>query len=320
MSYAIDTAQYIQLGGVSQNIRIRTTDPALPVLLFLHGGPGVCDRHWVLLYQSKLAEVATMVCWDQRGAGLSYDKKQPIETLTVDRLVEDAAELCAYLKERFGKEKVLVVGHSWGSLLGALLCQRYPQHVAAYIGMGQFVDGPENETLSYQFVLDEADKRGDEKAQRDLARIGWPQDGMYKSHADMMVQRDYMTKFGGGTYGETESMMKSMVLPLIKTPEYKLTDLLRYYNGAMKTLQRLWPSVVAFHLCDTVQALDMPVYLTEGRHDYNTPIPIAQRWYDGLKAPHKEWLWFEQSAHSPIKEQPAEWGEAVAAIVGKTKA
>lgn len=315
MTYTIDTAQVIELGGVRQNIRIRTTDESLPVLLFLHGGPGVCDRHWVMAYQSALASVATMVCWDQRGAGLSYDRRAPLDALTVDRYIEDAAGLCVWLKERFGKEKILIVGHSWGSLLGVLLSQRYPEHIAAYIGMGQFVDGPENETLSYQFVVDEATKRGDQKALADLARIGPPQQGLYKSHADMMVQRDYMTRFGGGVYGESESMMKSLVLPLLRSPEYSLPSLLGYYNGSMKTLKQMWPQVVAHHLGETVPALDVPVFLTQGRHDFNTPIPIAQKWFDALKAPRKEWIWFERSAHSPIKEEPEEWGKAVAEIV-----
>jgi pimeloyl-ACP methyl ester carboxylesterase len=320
MSYVIDEKRDIQLGGVTQNIRIRTCDAALPVLLFLHGGPGVCDRHWVLKYQSGLSDCATLVCWDQRGAGQSYDKKADIEALTVERLVEDAAELCVYLKERFQKEKILIVGHSWGSLLGVLLTQKYPQHIAAYIGMGQFVDGPENETLSYQFVLDEAQKRNDQKALADLARIGWPVDGLYKSHDDMMVQRDYMTKYGGGDYGSTDGIIKSVVIPLIKSPEYRLTQLLQYNNGCFSSLKKLWSEVVSFHLCEDVPELKVPVYLTEGRHDYNTPIPVAQRWYEGLKAPHKDWSWFEQAAHSPIKEMTEEWGAAVRGNIEKTTA
>lgn len=318
MTYALDTAEYIQLGGVQQNIRIRTTDTALPVLLFLHGGPGSCDRSWVMQYQSGLAEVATMVCWDQRGAGLSYDRKADVQVLNIQRYVDDAAELCVYLKERFGKDKIIVVGHSWGSLLGVLLVQQYPQHIAAYIGMGQYIDGAENETLSYQFVLDEAVRRDDKKTLKDLERIGWPQDGMYKSQKDMMVQRNLMTKYGGGTYGETESIIKSLIIPLFKSPEYTVPQLLRYFRGMLKTLDQLWPEVVASHLCETVNELAVPVYLTEGRHDYNTPIPIAQKWYDALKAPYKEWIWFEHSAHSPIKEEPEAWGAAVRAIIQKT--
>ena len=174
MKYAIDEKLVLPVGGVPQSVRIRSADESLPVLLFLHGGPGVCDRHWVLRDQSDLALFATMVCWDQRGAGLSWSRTLRRKDMTVDRMVEDTHELIGYLKRRFRKNAVYLVGHSWGTILGTLLVQKYPEDAAVYIGMGQFVNGSENERLSYEFVLREAEKRGDKKALRDLARIGWP--------------------------------------------------------------------------------------------------------------------------------------------------
>lgn len=315
MKYAIDTRESILLGGVEQSIRIRGTDPGNPLLLFIHGGPGVCDRHWVLKDQSSLADVATMVCWDQRGAGKSYSKKLDDSQMTVSRLVEDAAELCEKLCLRFGQEKLYIVGHSWGSLLGALLAKRHPEHIAAYIGMGQFVEGAENETLSYEFVRSEAEKRRDKKALAELERIGAPVKGLYKNLDDMMVQRDLMTKYGGGCWKKSESMMTSLVIPLLLSPEYSLLDLKKYSDGAFYSLRLLWEEVVGFDLLRDVPSLEMPVYLTEGRHDQNTPIPIAQRWFAALEAPKKEWIWFEESAHSPIKEEPALWGAALRRII-----
>ncbi|MBR2875410.1 MAG: alpha/beta hydrolase [Clostridia bacterium] len=153
MSYTIDEKLYVSIGGEQQNIRIRTTDENLPVLLFIHGGPGVCDRHWVLKYQSDLAKVCTMVCWDQRGAGLSYSKKTPASSMTVERCVEDAHELLIYLKNRFKKSKIYIVGHSWGSLLGSLTAYKYPEDVAVYIGMGQFIDGAETKSFPISLFL-----------------------------------------------------------------------------------------------------------------------------------------------------------------------
>ena len=317
IKYALDTKEKIQLGGVTQSIRIRSTDPNLPVLLFLHGGPGVCDRHWVLGDQSGLAEVATMVCWDQRGAGLSYDKKAPLSVMTVSRMVEDAAELVEYLCKRFDKEKVIVVGHSWGSLLGTLLVHRHPEHIAAYIGMGQYVEGDRNEQISYDFVMNVAKERGDKKALADLERIGAPVNGHYRSIADLQVQRDYMTKYGGGGYKESGSLITSLVIPLILTPEYRLWDLIGYTNGAYASLDALWDEVVDADLISEVKSLAVPVYLTEGRHDQNTPPVLAQEWFDNLEAPYKEWIWFEESAHSPIKEEPELWGKTVRRIIGE---
>ena len=320
MQYALDEKLTLPLGGIPQAIRIRSTDSSLPVLLFLHGGPGVCDRHWVLRDQSALAEIATMVCWDQRGAGLSWSKQLRGEDMTAGRLVEDAHELVLYLKKRFAKKKIYIVGHSWGTALGTLLVQKYPEDIAVYIGMGQYVNGPENERLSYEFVLEEAKKRGDQKALKDLERIGWPKDGHYANIDELMVQRDLMTKYGGEDYGESDGIMKAMILPILRSPEYKLTDLWRYYKGAFFCLNNMWDEVVDLQFDKTVPELKVPVYLTEGRHDQNTPIPIAEAWFDQLQAPKKEWIWFEKSAHSPIKNEPELWGKTVRRIVTEEEA
>ncbi len=315
MEYALDVKESLDIGGVKQHIRIRTTDEKLPVVLFLHGGPGICDRHWVLKNQSDLASAATIVCWDQRGAGLSYDKSLKKEDMCVARMVEDAAELAEYLCKRFNREKVIVVGHSWGTLLGTLLAQKYPGRVAAYIGMGQFVDGPENERLSYQFVWDEATKRGDKKALKALTKIGRPQKGHYKNMDDLMVQRNLMTKYGGEDYGESDGIVKAILMPILRSPEYTLRDLMKYYKGAYFSLETMWEEIVDFDFNKDVTTLEVPVYLTEGRHDQNTPTEVAEKWFDALSAPHKEWIWFEESAHSPIKNEPQAWGRAVMRII-----
>lgn len=315
MEYALDTKETVLLGNCKQHIRIRSCSEALPVVLFIHGGPGVCDRHWVLKHQSGIASAATMVCWDQRGAGLSYDKLLKKQDMNVSRMVDDAEELVEYLCKRFNRDKIIIVGHSWGTLLGTLLAQKYPAHIAAYIGMGQFVDGPENERLSYKFVLDEATKRNDKKALKDLAKIGWPNKGHYKNMDDLMVQRNLMTKYGGEDYGESDGIIKAILIPLLRSPEYSLADLVKYYKGAFFCLEAMWEEIVDFDFNKEVIKLDVPVYLTEGRHDQNTPTEIAEKWFNNLSAPHKEWIWFEKSAHSPIKNEPEAWGQTVMRII-----
>lgn len=237
--------------------------------------------------------------------------------MSVQRMVDDAHELLLYLKKRFHKKSIYIVGHSWGSLLGTLLAQQYPEDVAAYIGMGQYVNGPENERLSYEFVLEEAEKRGDSKALKDLERIGRPVAGHYASIDDLMVQRDLMTKYGGEDYGESDGIIKAVVMPILRSPEYSLLDLWGYYKGAFFSLRALWDEVVDYDLSVSVPELKVPVYLTEGRHDQNTPIPIAQDWFEKLKAPRKEWIWFERSAHSPIKNEPEAWGKTVREIIAR---
>jgi len=311
-TYPIDSRETVVLGGVEQHIRIRGTDGANPVLLFLHGGPGVSDRHWVLQTQSHLADVCTLVCWDQRGSGKSYRRAQAKNTMNIDTMVSDALELVEYLCAKFAKEKLYIVGHSWGSALGVLLAQKRPERFVAYVGMGQLVDLEENERLAYQFVWDEATRRGDQKALRDLTRIGEPQNGSYGSLNNLITQRNYMTKYGGGAYKQKESIWTSLVIPIIKSPEYSLADLVRYAQGSFYCLRQLWNEVsekVRFNV--TATKFEVPVYITQGRHDQNTPSSIALHWFESLEAPHKEWIWFEQSAHSPIKEEPELWGKVI---------
>jgi len=311
-TYPLDYKEVVTLGGAEQHIRVRGTSEQNPLLLFLHGGPGVSDRHWVLKDQSGLADVCTLVCWDQRGSGKSYSKEQSEKEMNIDLIVQDAKELVDYLCEKFDKDKLYIVGHSWGTVLGVLLSQRYPNSIAAYVGMGQLVNLEENEQLAYKFVWDEANRIGDKKAIKDLTRIGEPVNGSYGSLDNLMVQRNYMTKYGGGTYNEKENIWKSVIVPVLLSPEYSLYDLYRYAKGSYYCLGQLWDEISeSIRFDETVKELEVPVYITQGIHDQNTPSSIARKWFDELKAPHKEWISFELSAHSPIKEESELWGKVI---------
>lgn len=306
-SYPIDEHRKLPINGTLLDIRIRGTKETNPVVLFLHGGPGVCNRHAVLQDQAPLTDECTIVCLDQRGAGKSYSAAQAKQTMNMETTVEDARLVVDYLRERFHQEKVIVVGHSYGSYLGVLLCAKYPEKVTAYVGIGQLANGAENERISYEFVLNEAQKRGDRKALKDLERIGWPQNGMYASLDDLITQRNLMTKYGGAAHGKKEGLISSIVLPVLRSPEYTLPDLVRFALGQLYNMRQLWREVISCDFLTDVRKLDVPVYLTIGRHDSNTPPEIARQWLDALEAPKKEWIWFEQSAHAPIAEESERW-------------
>lgn len=319
-AYPIECKETVEINGSRQNIRIRGTDPSNPILLFLHGGPGICDRHTVLKYQSELADICTVVCWDQRGAGLSYNAKAAkTEHLHIADMLEDAAAVIRYLNERFGKQKVSVVGHSWGSILGVLLAQKYPELIESYIGMGQFVSGAQNELLSYQFTVQQAASRHDGKAMQELSRIGAPQNGRYSSLKGMQIQRKYLSKYGGAEYGTNSTMVHAVLLPLLETSEYRLFDIPGYAKGAYYSLAELWDEVVSLNFRQSVPSLAMPVWILQGKHDQNTPSILAHEWFNRLEAPKKKWFDFEKSAHSPIKEEPKEWQSIVREIMNNTK-
>lgn len=314
MSYILDETRYIDVNNDYQNIHIRSNKPDGDVVLFVHGGPGVPDRSWVMPKQSKyLSSHCVMVCWDQRMAGINYHKKDIDKDISISEMVEDMYAVVNYLRNRFDKDKIIIVGHSWGSILGVSYLMKYPETIKAYVGMGQFVNGELNEKMSYDFVVDYAKKHNNKKAIKDLEKIGAPIKGVYGDDEtwfdSMMIQRNYMTKFGGGCYSEKESIFTSVLIPFVTSHEYPIIPgLYRYAKGSYHCLRKLWKEVVSLEFDKNVKEIKVPVYLFQGDHDQNTPTPLARKWFDELKAPYKEFVSFHNSAHSPIKEEPELWG------------
>ena len=314
MKYKLDEKLFIDVNGDKQHLHIRSNKPDGEVLLFVHGGPGVCDRSWVMPSQSKyLADYCVMVCWDQRMAGKSYNNANKDKPITIEMMVEDMHEVVEYLKKRFNKEKINFVGHSWGSILGVCYLTKYPETIDSYVGMGQFVNGPINEKMSYDFVVNYAKEHNDSKALKDLEMIGEPINGLYKGGIPhLTIQRNYMTKYGGGCYKEKENIFKSVLVPFFTSGEYNIiTDIMKYYKGTFLCLDKLWTEVVSLKFDEDVKKLDTKVYLFQGDHDQNTPTVLAKKWFDNLEAPYKEYVPFHESAHSPIKEEVELWGKTL---------
>ena len=301
---AVDIKKRIPVNGVMQKIHIVSNDESLPVLLFLHGGPGVVNRHSLFSHDRDLLDTFTMVAWDQRGTGGSYAGVSK-DTLTIDQLVEDAKEVVDYLCKEFKKEKIFVIGGSWGSLLGIRLAYAYPEQIAAFVGFGQFVNGEKNEQISYQYTYDAAKAAGDEEAVRKLETVGPPVKGVYKGGFDgMMVQRRLMMKYGGYSKSqEKRSYMDSFVKPMILSGEYSLSDLKGVLLGYKKVLKVMWPEIGEEDLTK-YRKFNVPIFVFDGKLDMNTPAELVEEWFEGIEAPHKELIWFENSGHNPMGDEP----------------
>ncbi|MBW2397362.1 MAG: alpha/beta fold hydrolase, partial [Deltaproteobacteria bacterium] len=160
----IESLEVIQLGGVPQTIYLRGRDQDNPVLLFLHGGPGVPSMPGAREFGLLLEEHFVVVHWDQRGAGNSCSSDVPDESLHFEQYLADTLELVNLLRHRFDDDKIYLLGHSWGSVLGLVTAQRHPDLLHAYVGMGQVVNGLRNEEVSLRFVREQAKAEGNETA------------------------------------------------------------------------------------------------------------------------------------------------------------
>jgi pimeloyl-ACP methyl ester carboxylesterase len=312
-------AQYsvekVKLGGDDQWISIRTTDTTNPVLLFLHGGPGTAEMPLVREYNHGLEERFTVVVLDERGAGKSFHAGKDDAKMRIEQFVSDIHELTALLKGRFGHELIYLMGHSWGSILGVLAAQAYPEDYRAYIGIGQEVNVEQGECLCYRFTLGEAVRRGDRRAQRRLRKIGEPIKGLYRRPIrDLLVQRAYLAKFGGALYGKKGS--GGAIKVVLRAPEYSLANKVNYLRGSLRSMKLLWREPLArIDFLSSATKFKVPVYFCVGRHDYNTPFTLVERYFDCISAPSKKLFWFECSAHSPNFEEPEAFQKAIVGIL-----
>ena len=300
----LDEKSYVLLGGVKQKIHIKSNDENKPVLLFLHGGPGVCNRHLILINHVDLLDTFTLVGWDQRGTGGSWRGVRK-NTLTIDQLVSDAKDLVEYLSKRFKKDKIFIIGGSWGSELGTHLAHRYPEKIAAFVGFGQVVNGAENERISWEFSLEEAKKAGDGKAIKTLYKVGPPEMGMYKGgYSGMLKERQIMNKYGGySRKNQSKSYTSGLAKSMLHSGEYSIYDMYGLLVGHRKVLNAMWPEVGRTDFKKECTSFNVPIFIFDGRLDQNTPASLVQSWFDMIKAPRKELIWFEESGHNPMTDE-----------------
>lgn len=301
----IDIKEKVSLNGLEQKIHIKGNDESNPVLLFLHGGPGITNRHAVMQTNDDLLDDFTIVAWDQRGTAGSY-KGAKEEDLTIRQLTDDASALVDYLCKKFNKEKIFVIGGSWGSLLGTNLIYTHPERIAAFVGFGQFVNGHKNEVISWEYSLEEAEKAGNAKDVEELKRVGPPVDAIYKGGFDgMMTQRNIMMKYGGYSKNEGKrSYWDAMVKPMLLSGEYTIGDLYGLVKGYKFVLKKMWPEVGAVKFDETHLNFTVPFFIFDGRLDKNTPADLVEDWFDKFKAPIKELHWFDKSGHNPMSDEP----------------
>ncbi|MBQ7859414.1 MAG: alpha/beta hydrolase [Faecalibacterium sp.] len=303
MKYPIDRKEKIDLGGVKQAIHIWGTKPENPVVLFLHGGPGVPNRHGMAKNHMDLLDDFTIVAWDQRGTGGSYFGCDPA-TLTLDQLIADCAQLLDYLCETMHKDKIFLLGASWGTELGTFVCHRHPDKVAGYIGYGQVVNGIENENVSYAYVLNKAKEAGNAEDIAELEKIGPPVNGQYKPVFEgLMAQRRLLKKYGGHST-KKGGYFTGTVLPILTSPELDLQTKIGTAKGYKVCLSQMWPTIVNYDFVKECNTFQMPYYIFQGRLDNNTPASLVQAFYDAIQAPDKDLVWFEHSAHGPMGEEP----------------
>lgn len=292
---------FVEINGLRQGMVLQSENAQNPVLLFLHGGPGSPEIAFAQDYPTGMEKLFTVCWWEQRGSGMSYHRSIPKETMTVEQMIADAIAVANYLRDRFGKEKIYVMGHSWGSVLGLLTVQRSPQLFEAYIGMGQVVRQAESETLAYAYMLEKFQDAGNRRMVRKLKKF--PIDkGADIDMKYLGLRSAGMEKLGIGIMHRSTSYMDS-VKTVLHFKGYTWKEKLNYPLGNHFSLKYLWDFVLESDFSQMVPRLDVPVYIFQGKFDYQVSYVLAKAFLQSLQAPVKGFYTFENSAHSPCFEE-----------------
>lgn len=305
---SIAISKFLKLGGISQWVLVRGENIKNPLLVILHGGPGFSDTTFFRYFNSSLERKFTVVYWDQRGTGKSFHKSIPRSSMNVNQFVSDLDELVKWICKRVNKNKVTILGHSWGSLLGVLYAAKFPKKVSAYIGCAQIGDWSEGEMATYNYALLKAKQLNNLKAIKQLESIGPPP---YDADA-VFKERILVQELDGQMSIKTMASMGKMAL---RVKETSIFDLPGTISAFRFTMNAMWHEVSTLNLLKLVPVLKVPVFFFLGKKDHWVLPQTSKSYFNKLFAPVKKLVIFENSGHEPFVDEPEKFNKEMLDLV-----
>lgn len=305
------TEEYVTLAGIEHYLLHYKSKPEDPVLLFIHGGPGQTESFFAFVVEEYAERNYNVVYYDQRGAGKTWLKNKKSKPNT-EILKSDLLEIVLYLKKIYCKDKIAILGHSWGSVLGSMFALEHPGHTLCYIGCGQVIDIMENERIGYAVLKETVEKSGNAKDIKKLQKIGeYPLD-----YFDMNVYRKMgQVRSLQGKYGLAQGFGKTVIDLWRRSPIMGPKDLLPFMTGMMVNMQ-VMRELMAFDLKKKGNRYQVPVYYVLGEKDCQTPVEISIKYFEKLEAPDKKLYLIPNAGHAPMIDNVEEYRKAVGEIVG----
>ena len=291
---------YVNVRGDKQYLTISTENIDKPILLYLHGGPGGALTPLFSYCFKKLEKDFIIVFWDQRGAGKSFNGIIPKKYQTVDSFVEDTKEITEYLLKKFNKDKLFLLGHSWGSMLGINTIKKYPNMYYAFIGTGQLIDVNDGMKVGYDLLLKKSLENKNIELEKQLKSIN-----KEKLNATPRIMNFSTRQYFSLINSEETYQNVEIVENAVKTGENMVSIKTGLsYSPLITNLKQAYlynklRGNMAKNNLNKITKLEVPVYFAVGKKDMITPVSLVQEYFKNLESPKKELILFENMGHAP---------------------
>ena len=289
---AVKTHEGVSIGGVKQWIGAISDDDSKPLLLFLHGGPGFSSRTYSKKFIKYLKRDFIIAQWDQRGTGITVAWNPSNDSVSLDMMHSDTEEVVDYLLKKFNKDKLYLVGFSWGGFLGLHYASQHPEKLHGYISVSGLISGNVSESMTLNLIRQRAKDENNPKANEELSEVTIP----FTSWEQLYYQRKWTAYYSGGASTK-------------KTYPKKLFE-----NWSSQWMP-IFLAACAIDYPSIVQELRCPVYFFLSRKDLVANYTLSEKYFNDLKADQKQLVWFEESTHEIPSEEPKKFSEELIKIV-----
>ena len=303
---------FLDINGTKLGMVIKGSSKDKPVMLLMGGGPGIPEYWLEYEYPTGLDE-DFIVCYPcYRGTALSYDPDIPKETVSNEQYLDDADKITDYLRERFGQNKIWLMGHSFGTKIALQMADRHPEKYEAYIGMSITVDQYKSERLAFWEMLDKYKADGSKSMVEDLEKYSelFADPDKAPDRSDSKLKDYYrsirdkaMHKIGGGSLRDMKSVITGIFFPSLRMTDFTQSERLNIWKGKSFVNDCPIGKEEFFNAFEQVSELKIPVYVFAGKYDLTTVYSVQKEYFDFVKADIKGFYTFDESAHSPLFEE-----------------
>lgn len=320
-SNGIDEKLYVNINGQEQYVFIRGIDVNNPIILNLHGGPANPDAFFTYEFAKEIVDEYTYVSWDQRGCGRTYYKNKHIDpqnkSADFEQAIKDVDELVKYLCMRFNKDKVIIMGHSYGSLLGISYVSKYPERVEKYIGIGQSVSIKDTQEKNYIETVNLL--MGDKKKRDELETAYQRLEKSFNIENLAKFQRLAVPCFIANMPKIKQTNQMKLIL---SSPDLAFNDIrwlvgMLNLNAHYTRNKKLLDYTLSANIYDIENEYSVSMYFISGENDKSCRVDLLKQYYDEIVAPNKKLVIMKECGHSPQIDEPVLFAKEVKQLFRK---